>query len=134
MSNPKQHQGITCRFGEAGIITESHFDTTMNALAMLYGSRRYILAPPSQCQHIPLLPRDHPSGRQSAIKFGDPDFDRHPEFENFSALELVMQAGDVLLLPTNWFHYIVQLETNFQCNAMQSKSESSDEIMHSCGF
>lgn len=49
LSNGAQQKGIHCRFGMKGVIAENHFDGSRNAIALLGGSRRYILAHPDQC-------------------------------------------------------------------------------------
>ena len=43
------NKGIQCRFGMRGIISEAHYDTGRNMVAMLKGAKRYILNPPSAC-------------------------------------------------------------------------------------
>ena len=50
LSNGKQQKGIHCRFGMKGVIAENHFDGSRNAIVLLGGSRRYILAHPDQCK------------------------------------------------------------------------------------
>jgi len=116
MVNPTEQRGIHCRFGMRGVIAENHYDGSRNMVALLGGERRYILAHPDQCTPLYLLPKSHPSGRHSAVDWSNPDWEEFPDFAEAKANEIVMQAGDVLYLPTFWFHYIISLEINFQCN------------------
>jgi len=48
--------------------------------------------------------------------------------------EVVLEAGDVLYLPSYWFHYIVSLDTNMQCNTRSGRDGRDDAIMAACGF
>eukprot|EP00814_Leptocylindrus_danicus_P003709 CAMPEP_0116020036 /NCGR_PEP_ID=MMETSP0321-20121206/9571_1 /TAXON_ID=163516 /ORGANISM="Leptocylindrus danicus var. danicus, Strain B650" /LENGTH=490 /DNA_ID=CAMNT_0003490677 /DNA_START=2936 /DNA_END=4405 /DNA_ORIENTATION=- len=100
--NGKEQQGMHCRFGMKGVIAENHFDASRNSIAILVGERRYILAHPRECENLALYPMDHPSRRHSAIDWSNPDLMKYPQFGNAQVNEIVLQAGDVLYLPTQW--------------------------------
>jgi len=134
MVKPESQRGIHCRFGMKGVIAENHFDGSRNNIALLGGERRYILGHPNQCTNMALLPKSHPSGRHSAVDWSDPDLETYPQFKNVKANEIVLQAGDVLYLPTQWFHYIISLETNYQCNTRSGISSDYASFIHECGF
>ena len=131
---PDGQKGIHCRFGMKGVIAENHFDLSRNAIALLGGQRRYILANPAQCLNMNLLPRGHPSARHSAVDWSNPDLVNFPTFANATVNEIVLQPGDVLYLPTNWFHYIVSLELNMQCNTRSGGERINREYVTECGF
>lgn len=131
---PKLQKGIHCRFGMKGVIAENHFDLSRNAIVLLGGRRRYILAHPNQCNNMNLLPRGHPSARHSAVDWSDADLENFPTFGKARVNEIVMQPGDVLYLPTNWFHYIISLELNMQCNTRSGGEYLYREEIHKCGF
>jgi len=99
---PKDQKGIHCRFGMKGVIAENHFDASRNMIALLGGERRYILSHPDECPNLALLPKEHPSGRHSAVDWSNPDLEHYPQFRNARSNEIVLQPGDVLYLPTNW--------------------------------
>jgi hypothetical protein len=130
----EEQKGIHCRFGMQGVIAENHFDGSRNAIALLSGSRRYILSHPSQCSNLALYPKGHPSARHSAVDWSNPDLEQFPEFQEAQSSEVVMQAGQVLYLPTNWFHFIVSLEINFQCNTRSGLEDQMMSYIHACGF
>eukprot|EP00592_Proboscia_alata_P001733 CAMPEP_0194375770 /NCGR_PEP_ID=MMETSP0174-20130528/24328_1 /TAXON_ID=216777 /ORGANISM="Proboscia alata, Strain PI-D3" /LENGTH=512 /DNA_ID=CAMNT_0039156199 /DNA_START=116 /DNA_END=1654 /DNA_ORIENTATION=- len=132
--DPKQPRGINCRFGMTGNIAENHFDSSRNMVALLGGERRYMLASPSQCLNLELYPLSHPSGRHSAVDWSNPDLKNYPNFKNAMGNEIVLQAGDVLYLPTFWFHYIISLNTNLQCNARSGVSHEYRHFITECGF
>jgi hypothetical protein len=131
---PEKQKGIHCRFGMKGVIAENHFDGSRNSIAVLGGERRYILSHPKQCKNLALLPKGHPSARHSAVDWSDPDLEKYPEFQLARGNEVVLQAGDVLYLPTNWFHFIISLSLNFQCNTRSGLEDTYMVPMHECGF
>eukprot|EP00980_Cylindrotheca_fusiformis_P017730 scaffold5570_cov78-Cylindrotheca_fusiformis.AAC.1 len=131
---PEKQKGIHCRFGMKGVIAENHFDGSRNAIAVLGGERRYILAHPNQCDHLALLPKGHPSARHSAVDWSDPDLEAYPEFQLARGNEVVLQPGDVMYLPTDWFHYIISLSLNFQCNTRSGITDTYKGPIHQCGF
>jgi Cupin-like domain len=132
LAQPDSQKGIHCRFGMPGVIAENHFDGSRNSIAVLHGSRRYVLSRPNQCDKLTILPLGHPSARHSAVDYTNPDLETFPEFAEAMANEVILQAGQVLYLPTNWFHFIVSLELNMQCN---TRSGISDHYpLDSCGF
>lgn len=132
--DPKEQKGIHCRFGMTGVIAENHFDMSRNAIALMGGERRYVLSHPEQCPMLSLLPKGHPSARHSAVDWSDPDLHTYPEFAQAEGNEVVLQAGDVLYLPTNWFHFIVSLNLNYQCNTRSGITPDYLKPIRQCGF
>ena len=131
---PEEQKGIHCRFGMRGVIAENHFDGSRNAIVVLGGSRRYILSHPDQCANLALHPKGHPSARHSAVDWSHPDLETFPEFAQATSSEVVLQPGHILYLPTNWFHYIVSLELNFQCNTRSGTEQNLMPYVEACGF
>ena len=134
LGDPILTQGIHCRFGMKGVIAENHFDHGRNAIAVMYGQRRYILSHPNQCANVALLPEHHPSARHSAVDYAQPDLQTYPEFANAEGNEVVLQPGQVLFLPAYWFHYIVSLGMNYQCNTRSGNNKKHLEPIKACGF
>jgi hypothetical protein len=132
--DPEEQKGIHCRFGMKGVIAENHFDGSRNAIVILGGSRRYILSHPNQCEHLALYPKGHPSARHSAVDWSNPDLDTYPQFRQARGNEVVLTAGQVLYLPTEWFHYIISLELNFQCNTRSGITKHYRQYIKQCGF
>ena len=134
MVDPHDARGINCRFGMRGNTAENHFDASRNFIALLGGERRYLLSHPNQCRNLALYPVGHPSARHSEVDWANPDLNRFPQFRNAKVHEVVLQAGDVLYLPTNYFHHIVSLNTNYQCNARSGVTQHYMQDIHDCGF
>jgi hypothetical protein len=127
-------RGINCRFGMMGNTAITHFDASRNFIVILGGERRYILSHPRNCPHLALYPRSHPSARHSRLNWSNPNLTEAPEFALAKGNEVVLQAGDVLYLPTYWFHYIVSLDLNWQCNARSGYTTEHEHLIRKCGF
>ena len=132
--DPAEHKGIHCRFGMKSVIAEAHFDGSRNSVAMLGGLRRWILAHPDQCSHMDIIPYDHPSNRHSAVDWSAPDYTKHPSFAKVVANEVILQPGDFLYVPTNWIHYVISLNVNFQCNSRSGRDSKYDKYVRDCGY
>ena len=43
------------------------------------------------------------------------------DFSKVSAVETILRAGEVLYIPSFWFHYIVSLDYSVQCNSRSGR-------------
>ena len=76
-----------------------------------------MLAPPAACDALDVrADRDDPSFRQSRVDWADAAARARAGFARVPALETVVRAGEVLYVPSYWFHYIVSLSQSAQCN------------------
>jgi len=140
--NPPEQKGIQCRFGERGVTAATHYDGGRNMIAMITGAKRYILSPPIACPSLGLITsRKHPSYRHSMLNFGRITLlnvkgarakmsDREKEWLKIAAdaptLSTVLKAGEVLYVPSHWFHYIVSLQKSGQCNTRSGIHEEGN--------
>ena len=117
-----------------GVTAANHFAMSRIMIAVFGGERRYIISNPNQCSNMALYPKGHPSVRHSSIDWTNPE-EWTEEFQNEAmSSEVVLHAGDVLYLPTNWFHYIVNLSLNYQCNARSGTTHETAKYIDKCGF
>ena len=136
--NPEMQKGIQCRFGERGVTAATHYDAGRNMIAMVAGAKRYVLGPPRACPELGIVAaREHPVFRHSLLNFGylnvldsdDPEARSMPPEErswleiarNSMAVETVLKAGEVLYVPSHWFHYITSLQKSAQCNTRSGR-------------
>jgi len=149
LKDPSQQRGIHCRFGMQGVIAENHYDGGRNMIGLFGGRRRYILSHPNQCDTMYLYPMDHPSGRHSgdacnfnpackdsinSVDWSNPDLETFPKFKNLKANEVILSPGDFLYIPDRWFHYIISLELNYQCNTRSGRDNTYKPDLVQCGF
>ena len=134
MVDPDDARGVNCRFGSKGIVAETHYDYSRNFILIAKGMKRYVVAHPNQCSNMELYPQGHPSARHSRVNWSDPDDWQTGSFSNARVNEVILQAGDILYLPTAWFHFIVSLNMNYQCNARSGTTHENDHEILRCGF
>jgi hypothetical protein len=132
MVETNDYRGINCRFGMKGSIAEAHYDSTRNWLMLFGGQRRYVLGHPNQCENLELYPNGHPSSRHARQDWSHPVATK--EFLALRLNEVVLDAGDALYLPTGWFHFIVSLNINYQCNSRSGKTIENQRVLEKCGF
>ena len=152
----QQHQekprgDLQCLFGMKGNIIENHFDENRNTIVGIRGQARYILSHPDQCHHLGLLyPKHngkhnhHPYSRYSTINWTKSDaidadilttvLEEHPQLALAKGNEVVLQAGDVLYLPTFWFHWTVSLDMNIQCSRQSTPTQHHLPPIKACGY
>lgn len=145
---PAKNKGIQCRLGMRGVIAEAHYDAGRNMIAMIRGRKRYVLAPPESCGALDMITsREHPSYRHSDVDWSLYDAERIRSGKNLRAargsgstadaevlrvlgkamaLETILADGEVLYVPSYWFHYIVSLagDMSVQCNTRHGTPDS----------
>ena len=104
-------------------------------VAMIRGAKRYILSPPNQCSKLGIFTqKQSPIYRHSLLNFGHIQY-LHQDGNNSGAagmspeerawleraataqsVETVLKQGEVLYIPSHWFHYIISLQKSAQCN------------------
>jgi len=129
--NPEEQKGIQCRFGERGVTAATHYDAGRNMVAMVSGAKRYILSPPRECSKLGIVTeRENSIFRHSLLDFGNLDYLNTEEGKNMSqderawlerakdsmAVDTVLKAGEVMYIPSHWFHYITSVQKSAQCN------------------
>lgn len=125
ITNPAANKGIQCRFGMRGIIPACHYDTGKNMVAMLRGSKRYILNPPRECNHLSIIAdMQHPAYRHSDIDWSNITVAKQAKFDLVDAIDTIVHVGEVLYIPSYWFHYIVSLDYSIQCNSRSGTPKS----------
>lgn len=139
MLHPNEERGINCRLGMAGNVAEAHYDYSSNWIVLLGGHRRYILTHPRECQHLALYRPGHPSARHSSVNWSEIDGTTASSaaaraLADAAATQVILQASDALYLPTNWLHFIVSLDRNYQCNARSGTRKEYNSFIEKCGF
>lgn len=104
ISVPENNKGIQCRFAMRGVISEAHYDSGRNMVAMLRGKKRYILSPPSACENLAIISdRKHPSYRHSIVDWSDPAQASSAGFKSVKGFDTVVRKGELLYIPSYWF-------------------------------
>lgn len=90
--------------GPAATVTPLHVDLfgTHAWLAQIVGRKRITLYPPSQSSYL----------YGGAVDPLRPNLERFPLYANATPIELVLEPGEVVFIPTGWFHHVVSLDNS----------------------
>jgi hypothetical protein len=124
---------LQCRFGDAQLHSAAHFDIADNFVAMVRGSKQYVLMEPDQCEHVQLQPYG-PDARHTQLDWSDPKVQASPAFQTARALHVHLKAGQVLYLPSHWLHAVTSVDDSIQCNQRNRRSRLATTHLARCGF
>lgn len=92
----------------------AHYDFPNNIACSVVGRRKVTLFPPDQAENLYVGPLEFtPSGQPiSLVDSSEPDFERFPKYKNAlaAAIEVELEAGDAIFIPSMWWHHIEALE------------------------
>lgn len=106
-----------CTYGTGAVLTQyaaaNHYDGYDNLYAQIHGHKRWVLVPPSQAAAMALYPFLHPHHAQSrvdthALSLASTERRARDWSRALHVTPLVIDLGpgDVLYLPTMWFHRV----------------------------
>ena len=117
------HEGfgqINFWFGKENVTAYTHYDTSHNLHALIYGKKKFLLFPPSSYSELGLHPCLHQFYRQVHADVLNKDVVGSLQT---GPLEVILNPGEVLYIPPYWFHCVVTMETSISLNVW-SNSES----------
>jgi hypothetical protein len=102
--------------GPAGTLTPLHRDVAENIFLQIAGRKRFRLYPPAASPWL------YSNGFRSALpnfsRFDPelPDYERLPLSREVAPLELILEPGDALYLPSRWWHHVRSLDVAMSFN------------------
>ncbi|GAB4183287.1 MAG: hypothetical protein Tsb002_05340 [Wenzhouxiangellaceae bacterium] len=92
-------------FGCAGSVTPIHIDIDMSHVfhVQVYGRKRCLLFSPEQNTNL----YRHPFTVRSYVDPANPDYQRYPRLQQAEGYEVVLEAGDMLFIPSGWWHHMI---------------------------
>jgi hypothetical protein len=95
--------------------TPLHFDRYNNFFIQCYGSKKFMLFKSEHTDY--LYPHENSDEvHVSQVDITNPDLERFPLFEKAEAIEVTVQAGEVLFMPTGLWHQVTGLSTSISLN------------------
>jgi len=102
--------------GMKDVYSHLHYDEAANFFGQIYGKKKWILYSPADFDKLYCYPRFHAADRQSQVDINNPDFDAFPKFKEAKAYTLTLHPGEVLFLPSYWFHHVISLDPTISIN------------------
>lgn len=103
---------IKAWLGPKGTISPMHYDNKQNLLCQVFGTKRIILARPEDTHN--LYPHDGEMlHNTSQIDAESLDFEHFPRTANVKFYELTLCKGEMLYIPSKWWHYVRSLSKSF---------------------
>ena len=90
-------------------LTPCHYDLLHNAYVQVKGWKRFLLIDPSYSYGLYPYPQGHPMDRCARADLEHPDYQSFPKLAEVRAVEALMGPGDVLILPSGWYHHVQSL-------------------------
>ena len=110
--------------GPAGTISGFHSDTANNMFAQIKGEKMFIIASPKFNKKMYKSKKYMNGGVASEIDINNVDIEKFPKFKDVQFKSVILEPGDILFVPKNWWHYVKSLETSISIsNFGYTKSE-----------
>jgi len=87
-----------------------HFDAISNFFTQLVGRKRVLIFSPAQSYLLYPYPMHHPMDTYAMADVERPDLQRLPGLARARGLDATLGPGDVLFLPSFYWHYVRQLD------------------------
>jgi len=111
---PGQHNtgkvALNIWFGPKGTVSPFHHDPKHNLLAQIVGSKRILLASPSESGYM--YPNESILSNTSQVDVENIDDQAFPNFRKVKFQELLLSPGEMLYIPPKHWHYVKSLETS----------------------
>ncbi|KAH3859035.1 bifunctional peptidase and (3S)-lysyl hydroxylase Jmjd7-like [Dreissena polymorpha] len=122
----KKPDAVNFWMGDHRAVTSMHRDHYENLYCVVRGWKKFTLLPPTDLPYVPYETFDVGTFKEVDGKFIvednedmekvpwialdplSPDYDRFPAFKSTCPIEVTVHAGQVLYLPSLWFHHVQQ--------------------------
>jgi hypothetical protein len=114
----RQLKVVNLWFGGRGCRSPLHNDRPDNFFCQVFGSKRIILFPPDEAEHLCPFRDDDRRSHCSQIDVFNPDEKRFPSYKIARRKMFVSQVdpGDMLYIPSKWWHAVESLDVAISVN------------------
>ena len=98
--------------------------------------------PPPQNEYLYISDKYDPGAYLGRVDPFAPDYEQFPKFAQAQALEVDLEAGDVIFVPTRWFHYVRTVEASVSvsvrlysiCESLSMAPSHFLQLLHDAGL
>jgi hypothetical protein len=113
---PIEKPRVNLWVGGANHVTTCHYDLENNFFAQVYGQKHFTIYSPDDTIYLYPHPIHTDIANISSVDIDKPDLNSFPGFSQACAIEGVVGAGDLLYLPSRWWHHVKSLENTISVN------------------
>jgi ribosomal protein L16 Arg81 hydroxylase len=105
-------------FGQEGNETILHFDVSHNYLAQVIGRKHIRLFSPEDAPYLYSYPPESkkPTHYSQILDIDNPNYEVFPNFKYAKPIEGIISPGDVLFIPSGWWHDVRSLDLAVSVN------------------
>jgi len=92
--------------GAGGATTQLHYDINNNFHALIRGRKTFVLFPPDQSRRLYPTSVFSPRRHFSRVRLEAPDDEAFPALREARGLQVRLERGDMLFLPSLWWHEV----------------------------
>lgn len=104
-----------CWIGPKGTKVDMHFDADDNFFIQADGRKEVNLISPQDTKYCYMISRSFYDA-YSEVDSYNPDLNKYPEFANATIYNAVLFPGDMLFIPSGWWHHIESLNVSVTYN------------------
>jgi hypothetical protein len=109
--NYELHRRLSFWMGNKGTTTGYHTDLEdITYLYIIEGKKKIILIEPEYTKYMYVRNKYYFCSLWSKIDFKNVDYQEFPLFKNVKQEEIILEKGDCLMIPRNWWHAVENLE------------------------
>lgn len=108
---PQQHFSTVLRISSPGLRLWTHYDVMDNFLIQVQGHKEVLLWPPEAHDNLYIQGSSSP-----IINVDEPDLLKYPKFAEVAPLKCTLGPGDVLFIPSLWFHNVLAQDFSVSVN------------------
>lgn len=100
----------------SGMVSPMHRDFPENLFAQVAGRKRFVFIPRSESACVYPYPLFSDLPQASPVDAEFPDYDRFPELRRAHPITVEVEPGDLLFVPSRWWHQVRTLESSLSIN------------------
>ena len=112
-------------FGSGHCVSPLHFDSAHNFLLQVFGRKNIILISPDDSEYLYPVEKDE-FKNVSNVNPELPDYEKYPLFKNVRQSSVLLEPGDVIYIPPNWWHQVRSLDVSISLNFWWNRFELID--------
>jgi len=110
--------------GSGDTVSRLHCDFPHNFIGQFKGRKRFRIFPHPQAAHLYTPPPYAPDPRHTPVStMGDTSLSEYPRFADARGLECVVDEGEMLVLPSLWWHQVIAEEPSVMVNWFAQTAE-----------